>query len=62
MDCFDIKVQIALKGAVWSLDGAEEIVDEVVGVLPVLTKIRCAECPYINGDNEIKDIGRFGTT
>ncbi|ERL84606.1 hypothetical protein D910_02034 [Dendroctonus ponderosae] len=50
------QVQIALKGAVWSLDGAEEIVDEVVGVLPVLSKIRCAECPYINGDNEIKDI------
>ncbi|KAH1003588.1 hypothetical protein HUJ04_003486 [Dendroctonus ponderosae] len=50
------QVQIALKGAVWSLDGAEEIVDEVVGVLPVLSKIRCAECPYINSDNEIKDI------
>ncbi|KAL1514280.1 hypothetical protein ABEB36_003561 [Hypothenemus hampei] len=51
------EVEVSLRGAVWSLNGKEEIIDEEKVVLQVLNNIKCAECPYVNGSSEIKDIG-----
>lgn len=50
------EVELSLKGAVWSLDGKEEVLDNAKTQLNVLDSIKCAECPYKNGFIEIIDI------
>ncbi|XP_060517252.1 porphobilinogen deaminase [Cylas formicarius] len=50
-------VEVTLRGAVWSLDGKEEIVEEDRITFEVLTDIRCSSCPYNNdGGIAIEDI------
>ncbi|KAF7272671.1 hypothetical protein GWI33_014574 [Rhynchophorus ferrugineus] len=50
------QVEVSLKGAVWSLDGKDEIIDEAMSILSILDDIKCAACPYNNGTNGISDI------
>ncbi|XP_066145575.1 porphobilinogen deaminase isoform X1 [Euwallacea fornicatus] len=52
----DKEVKLTLKGAVWSLDGTQEVADEGETVVNVLSSIRCAECPYSNGELKVIDI------
>ncbi|CAH1183146.1 unnamed protein product [Phaedon cochleariae] len=47
---------ICLKGAVWSLDGQEEILAVRSAVIPVKKDLRCATCPYRNSDTPVGDI------
>lgn len=49
------EVEMYLKGAVWSLDGKEEVQEQENANISVLNGIRCAECPYVNGE-KILDI------
>ncbi|XP_050295560.1 porphobilinogen deaminase [Anthonomus grandis grandis] len=46
------EVEVKLKGAVWSLDGADEIIDQEHAIFDVLSSVRCTECPYTNGEME----------
>ncbi|CAG9860281.1 unnamed protein product [Phyllotreta striolata] len=45
---------LVLKGAVWSLDGKEEILDTVNTTIKVKTDLRCASCP--RRDKSFRDI------
>lgn len=42
----ETKLKIALTGAVWSLDGKEEILDSDETFVEVKTSSRCNKCPY----------------
>lgn len=42
----DIKHKLSLQGAVWSLDGQEEIIEEDSSTLDIAKFERCAACPY----------------
>ncbi|CAH1994976.1 unnamed protein product [Acanthoscelides obtectus] len=42
----DNKVQLSLHGAVWSLDGKYEILDDCTTELAVQKYVRCSTCPY----------------
>lgn len=51
-------MQVSLTGAVWSLDGTNEIIDKENVNLNVVSNIRCAECPFSNGAERVEDIGK----
>lgn len=49
--------EISLKGAVWSLDGKEEVCAEDSCEILTNSTLKCTQCPYKNGDlKNIEDI------
>nr|XP_023017315.1 uncharacterized protein LOC111506478 [Leptinotarsa decemlineata]XP_023017316.1 uncharacterized protein LOC111506478 [Leptinotarsa decemlineata] len=51
---------LSLKGAVWSLDGKEEVIDSDNTEITVKKDLRCTNCPYRGTDKPLGDIETCG--
>ncbi|KAG5876545.1 hypothetical protein JTB14_010316 [Gonioctena quinquepunctata] len=51
---------LSLKGAVWSLDGKEEVTDYGYTKITVKEDLRCSKCPYRGVDKPLGDIESCG--